>query len=55
MTLNLSSKEFLLKKYFQNKKWNNRSLYSLYKEAHLPYEWHSKIFKRAEKKRFNMF
>ncbi len=50
MTLNLNYKEFLLKKYFQNKKWNNRSLYSLYKEAHLPYEWHSKIFKRAEKK-----
>ena len=50
MTLNLNHKEFLLKKYFHNKKWNNRTLYSLYKEAHLPYEWHSKIFKRAEKK-----
>lgn len=50
MTLNLNIKEFQLKNYFPNKKWNNRSLYNLYKEAYLPYEWHSKIFRYAEKK-----
>ena len=35
---------------FENKKWNNRNLYSLYKDAQLPFEWHKKIFKHAEKK-----
>ena len=50
MTFNINKKEFLLRKYFKNKKWNNRSLYSLYKEAQLPLEWHKQIFKRAEKK-----
>jgi len=50
MTFDINKNEFLLKKYFQNKKWNNRSLFNLYSEAYLPHEWHSKIFKRAEKK-----
>jgi pseudaminic acid synthase len=50
MTLNISKKKFLIKNQFSNNNWNNRSLYSLYKEAHLPFEWHKSIFKRAEKK-----
>ncbi len=51
MTLNLNQKEFRIKnKSFDNKKWNNRSLYSLYNEAKLPYEWHKPIFKYARKK-----
>ena len=50
MTLNSKKKNFLLKNIFSNNKWNNRSLYSLYKEAYLPFEWHKKIFTRAEKK-----
>ena len=50
MTLNSKKKQFLLKKNFSNNKWNNRSLYSLYKEAHLPFEWHRDIFNRAKKK-----
>lgn len=50
MTLNLNSNEFRLANNFSNKKWNNRNLYSLYKDAQLPFEWHKKIFQRAEKK-----
>ena len=51
MTLNLNKNEFRIKnKSFDNKKWNNRSLYSLYKEAQLPFEWHKPIFKYAQKK-----
>ncbi len=49
MTLNLNQGEFKLNR-FSNKKWNNRNLYSLYKDAQLPYEWHKKIFDRANKK-----
>lgn len=51
MTLNLNKKEFRIKnKSFDNRKWNNRSLYSLYKEAKLPFEWHRPIFNYAKKK-----
>tara|TARA_B100001121_G_C18698551_1_gene626198 strand:+ start:2924 stop:3991 length:1068 start_codon:yes stop_codon:yes gene_type:complete len=48
MTLNLNHKEFLIKKQFKNKKWNKRSLYNLYSEAQLPFEWHKKIFEKAK-------
>lgn len=51
MTLDLNKNEFKIKnKSFDSKKWNNRSLYSLYKEAQLPFEWHKPIFKYAQKK-----
>ena len=51
MTLNLNKNEFRVKKNsFDNKNWNNRSLYSLYKEAQLPFEWHKQIFQYANKK-----
>lgn len=51
MTLNLNKNEFRIKNNsFDNKKWNNRSLYSLYKEAQLPFEWHKSIFKYAQNK-----
>jgi len=49
MTLNLRKGDFLIKQKFSNKKWNNRSLYDIYKEAHLPFDWHYKIFKKAKK------
>lgn len=49
MTLNLNHREFRLSR-FSNKKWNERNLYSLYKDAQLPFEWHKKIFDRANKK-----
>ncbi len=50
MTLNSNSKEFLIKKKFKNDNWNNRSLYSLYKEAQFPFEWHKEVFNYAKKK-----
>ncbi len=49
MTLNIDKNEFLIKNKFKTKSWNNRTLYSIYKEAQFPYEWHKKIFSRAKK------
>ena len=49
MTLNLNKKEFLIKKKFKSKSWNNRTLYSIYKEAQFPYEWHKKVFNEAKR------
>ncbi len=49
MTLNFTKREFAIKNIFKNKTWNNRSLYSIYKEAYLPFEWHKEIFNRANK------
>jgi pseudaminic acid synthase len=48
MTLNSKSKFFMINNKFQNKKWNKRSLYNLYKEAQFPFEWHKKVFKKAK-------
>lgn len=48
MTLNIKKKEFIIKNYFQTKSWNNRTLYSIYKEAQLPFSWYKKIFKKAK-------
>jgi len=50
MTLDSNSKEFLIKKKFKNDNWNNRSLYSLYKEAQFPFAWHKEVFKYTKKK-----
>jgi len=47
MTLNFNKREFSIKNKFNNTTWNNRSLYSIYKQAYLPYEWHKEIFKKA--------
>jgi len=55
MTLNSNSKEFLIKKNFKNESWNNRSLYSLNKEAQFPFEWHKEVFKYAKKKKLICF
>ena len=48
MTLNLKKNEFVIKNTFKNKSWNKRSLFSIYKESHLPFEWHKKIFDKAK-------
>ena len=49
MTLNLNKREFLIKKKFKTKSWNNRTLYSIYKEAQFPYKWHKKVFNEAKR------
>jgi pseudaminic acid synthase len=49
MTLNIKKNDFLIKKRFKINSWNNRSLYSIYKEAQFPFEWHKKVFSVAKK------
>lgn len=48
MTLKSTSSNFMVKNQFKNKKWNQRSLHDLYKEAQFPYHWHKKVFKKAQ-------
>jgi pseudaminic acid synthase len=45
MTLDIAEREFLI----DNPKslWFGRTLYSLYREAHTPWEWHEPLFRRA--------
>lgn len=49
MTLNIKKKDFLIKNSFSTKSWNNRTLYSIYKESQLPFRWYKKIFNKAKK------
>lgn len=55
LTINTDKKEFLIKNYFSNKRWNNRSLFDLYKEAELPIKFHERIFKYAKNKKVICF
>jgi len=55
MTLNVIKRDFVIKNNFKIKQWNNRSLYSIYKESYLPFEWHKSIFRYAEKKKLICF
>ena len=48
MTLKSTSNYFMVQNQFKNKKWNQRSLHDLYKEAQFPYCWHKKVFKKAQ-------
>jgi N-acetylneuraminate synthase len=45
MTLDLAAREFVI----DNPKslWAGRTLYSLYQQAHTPWEWHAPLFRRA--------
>jgi pseudaminic acid synthase len=43
MTLDSDKKDFLI----QDGPWAGSTLYSLYKQAHTPWQWHEKIFARA--------
>lgn len=45
MTLNLTTKDFVIDD--PKSLWNGRQLYSLYDEAHTPWEWHKPIIRRA--------
>ncbi len=46
LTLAGQEEEFLIKD--QESLWKNRSLYELYQEAYLPWEWHQPIFERCQ-------
>ena len=48
ITLNIHENEFIIKN--SNKDWDSKSLYSLYAEAHTPWEWQKKIFERCRDK-----
>jgi N-acetylneuraminate synthase len=43
LTIPHDSEDFVI----QGGLWNGRNLYSLYQEAHTPYEWHPKLFAKA--------
>jgi len=45
MTLNLDFGEFVIND--PDSIWNGNNLYRLYHEAHTPWEWHEKIFRRC--------
>jgi pseudaminic acid synthase len=45
MTLNCDSKEFRI----HGGLWDGKTLYQLYEEAHLPWEWHAPLFEHARK------
>jgi len=44
ITINHESKEFTI----NDGPWRGRTLYDLYKEAHMPWDWHPKIFNYAK-------
>ena len=43
MTINSNKTDFLINEGL----WNGYSLYELYQQAHTPWEWHEKLFKKA--------
>ncbi len=53
ITLDIKGGEFLIAD--QTSLWKNRDLYELYKEAHLPWEWHLPLFKRCRELGLQVF
>lgn len=51
ITLNCDSDEFRIK----GGLWDGRTLYDLYQEAHMPWEWHKPLFEYARKLDITMF
>lgn len=47
LTLDLSSEDFIVR--IPGSQWSSRSLYSLYREAYTPWEWHEQLFSYANK------
>lgn len=47
MTMNIDRREFFIRDALSL--WNKRSLYSLYKEAYTPIEWHEELFNYCKK------
>ncbi len=46
LTLDSNSDDFLIK---QGTLWDGKTLYELYKDAAMPYEWHKELFETAKK------
>ena len=53
ITIKSDKKKFQIRD--KNSLWKGRTLYSLYKEASTPWEWHEAIFRRAKKKKLIYF
>lgn len=53
ITIKSDKKNFQIRD--KNSLWKGRTLYSLYKEASTPWEWHEAIFRRAKKKKLIYF
>lgn len=51
ITLESSSEEFCIK----GGLWNGRTLYELYKQAHMPWDWHKPLFEHAKKVGITIF
>jgi pseudaminic acid synthase len=51
ITLNSDAEEFRI----QGGLWDGRTLYDLYQEAHMPWEWHKPLFERARKTGITIF
>jgi pseudaminic acid synthase len=51
ITLNCDSEDFRI----QGGLWDGRTLYELYEEAHMPWEWHAQLFAHARKHGITIF
>lgn len=51
ITLDCDSEEFKIR----GGLWDGRTLYDLYREAHLPWEWHARLFEHARKTGITIF
>ncbi|HTO18658.1 MAG TPA: pseudaminic acid synthase [Pseudomonas sp.] len=51
ITLNCDSEEFQI----HGGLWDGKTLYQLYKEAHMPWEWHKPLFEHARKHEITIF
>lgn len=51
ITLNCDSDDFKIK----GGLWNGRTLYDLYEEAHMPWDWHKPLFDRARELEITIF
>lgn len=51
ITLNCHSEEFMIR----GGLWDNRNLFDLYREAHMPWEWHQPLFEHAKKVGITIF
>ena len=51
ITLDCSEEDFLI----HGGLWDGRNLYALYREAHMPWDWHAPLFEHARKKGITIF